>query len=146
MAGNAEAARVGETVTVDEEQIGRDPELVERRQRGRGLAKRQQARHIGKRRRAVGEAPLSEFEARKRQHRNRRAGALAAVAESDVDAGNVTHGTKPVGRDDLGGERALQLARGRRGPGPAPGLPRAPAQRRRAAARRITRSVSDHRS
>ena len=88
MAGEAEAARVGEALAVAEQEVGGRRERRQRLERRRDLAKRQQARDVGKAGRPARERALDQGEPGQPEHRDRGAGDPARLLEADVDAGD----------------------------------------------------------
>ena len=109
VAGDAEPPRMGDAVAVDEQQVRLDPELLERRQRDRRLAKRQQSRDVRKRHRPGDDVLLDDLQPRERQHddggpASHDAGRGARIGE--VDPGHRADRPEVVGARDLAGERS----------------------------------------
>jgi hypothetical protein len=88
VAGEAEAARVGESLAVGQQQVGGAGERRQSVEHRRDLAKRQQPRYVGDRGRPARQRRLDQLQIRNPQHRDRRPGDAAALLEPDVDAGD----------------------------------------------------------
>ena len=143
MAGEAEPARMGEALAVAEQKIGGRGERRQGLERRRDLAKRQQARNVGKTGRTAGERALDHEQSRQAENRDRGTRDLARLLEADVDASDQSDLAEPVLELDLAGQRQLQLAR--LGRAQIPGVAMGGRQRhaRRSRASPMIRTVSD---
>ncbi len=116
MTGDAEAPRMGEAVAVAHQDVGRDVEHGQRIEEDRHFAERQQAGNIGK---TGGPARHGAGDGREIGHaqdHHRAARYLAAVLESNVEAGDMLERTPAARRQavlpfDFGRQLFLQRDR-----------------------------------
>ena len=88
MRGDAEAARVGDALAVDHQQVGLPVQHRQGRERGRDLAERQVARNVGKAGRQGGQRALHQLEALAVEQGDRSPGEPGGLGDVDVDAGD----------------------------------------------------------
>ncbi len=88
MTGQTEATRVGQSLTIAEQQIRQDAELIQRRQNGRHLAEGKQSGEVGKTGRDLRQTLFQQLQFRKAQYHDRRPRHLSAAGKTDIDAGN----------------------------------------------------------
>jgi len=114
VAGDPEAARVGDPLTIADQQIGAHAQLAERGQHRRDLAERQEAGNVWKGRGTPRDRVVQRLERRVGQHDDRRAGQHGALVAArvalvaGVDARDRADRAEVVARDNLAAQALLQ--------------------------------------
>ncbi len=96
VAGDAKAARVGQSLPVKEQQVGRGLELAERLQDGRPFPEAEQAGHVGEGRRPTRDDFFYQLQPWKGEHDHGGASDGVALLEANVHAGDKPHFVQPV--------------------------------------------------
>ncbi len=123
VAGDAEAARVGEAVAVDEEEVGGPPQLLEGAGEDGDLAEGEEAGDVGEGDGLLDDVPLDQREVgvgEEGDGGNCGVASTALTLESDVAASDEPRFAGPALGDDLGRESNLDLLG--LGDGDAPGV------------------------
>ena len=107
MAGQPHTPRVGIALPIKDEHIGDCVQLRQRCQHHRPLAKREQARHIGKGHLTLAHHSLDLVERRQCMYRHR--SACAPLPEPHINAGHQAHLVQGVAMQQSCGEVALYL-------------------------------------
>lgn len=100
MTGQTEATRVGQSLTITEQQIRQDAELIQRRQNGRHLAERKQSREIGETSGDLRQTLFQQLQLRKAQDHHRRPRVFSALGKADVDTRDPLQLAQVVMSDD----------------------------------------------
>lgn len=108
MAGNTDAARMGNALTIAHQKIGPAAQGPDRRDCRRSLAKAEQARDVRKLRRKRGFGLLQRCERREIEQHRRGMRRATAPAIGDIDAGYGCWWREPIGADNLTAQPLLQ--------------------------------------
>jgi hypothetical protein len=111
VAGETEASRVGEALAIDDEQVGRALQALERPKKGRDLAEGEEAGDVWEGDFGFHDGLLDGVEGGVGEEDDGGSGAgghAAPVQEGEVAAGDETDVLRVAVRDDLGGEALLE--------------------------------------
>jgi hypothetical protein len=111
VAGEAQAARVGNALAVAEQQVGPSRQAGERRQQRRRLAERQQAGDVGEVERPTGQRALQQLQAWPGQQRGRAPHQTAGGLIVSIEAGDQSYGIGAAAALDAAAQPLLQRAR-----------------------------------